>query len=88
MMDFIVSPYFFLPLVLLSYCGVDLIITKSLVRKNSAYPLLGSPLITFPRVLLNLGFAGKAAQVLENGYKKVILSSVFEFKSIAHISKV
>ena len=71
-MDSVLSLYWVLPLIIFSYFGVDLILTKSLIRRHCAYPLVGSPSAITPRVILNLIFAGKAAQVLENGYRKVI----------------
>ena len=71
-MPFVLSLYWILPITLLSYFAVDLIITKSLIRKYHVHPLVGSPSTLTPRAILNLIFARKAAHVLENGYRKVI----------------
>lgn len=70
-MDSLLSLYWVLPLILCFYYGIDLLITRNLVRNHCAYPLVGSPSGIVPRVILNLIFAGKAAQVLEEGYTKV-----------------
>lgn len=83
-MDLDVSIYWVLPLILFFYCGVDLITTKSLVRKHSAHPLVGSPSPLLPSVILNLIFAGKAAQVVEKGYRKVIVEPLLDLKLRSH----
>ena len=71
-MQFVLSFYWLVPIILLSYFSVDLIITKSLIRKHCAHSLVGSPSPLTPRVVLNLLFAGKAAHILSDGYRKVI----------------
>lgn len=65
------SLYWGLPIILFSFFALDLIITKILIRKHYEHPLVGSPSALTPRVVLNLIFAGKAADILENGYRKV-----------------
>ena len=64
-----------------------MIITKRLIRKHYAHPLVGSPSAITPRVILNLIFAGKAAQVLENGYRKVNAEPLPDITSMLIIVK-
>ena len=79
--------YWVLPLVFFSYFAVDLVVTKSQIRKYYAYPLVGSPSALTPRVVDNLIFAGKAAHILENGYRKVIAELQLDIRSILTSAK-
>ncbi|MCJ1357217.1 MAG: hypothetical protein MMC33_007213 [Icmadophila ericetorum] len=86
-MDSLLSLYWVLPLIFFSYCGLDLLIARSLVRKYCTYPLVSSPSAIAPRFILNLIFAGKAAQVLEEGYRKVT-RRISRFKPIYLLTSV
>lgn len=81
-MDFSASAYWILPLILLFYYGVDLLITRALIRKHSVHPLVGRSSVVIPRVILNFLFAGKASQLLEQGYTKVISERPIDAKFV------
>jgi hypothetical protein len=66
------SVYLILLLAFFAYCLVDAVSTQRLVSKQSHRPLVGTPVTLVPRFLPNLLFARKAAEILKDGYNKVI----------------
>lgn len=66
----LLSSYWVYPLILLAYYWLELIETRKAARKHTEYPLAGTWSSLTPRVVLNLIFAGNAARVLEEGYRK------------------
>lgn len=53
------------------YCLLDGIASWRIVRKQSQYPLVGSPVAIIPKFVLNLLYAGKATALAQQGYEKV-----------------
>lgn len=54
-----------------AYCLLDGISSWRIVRKQSQYPLVGSPVAIIPKFVLNLLYAGKATALAQQGYEKV-----------------
>jgi hypothetical protein len=65
------SPGFASLACVLAYFLLDALLTRSLIRKQRAIPLVGSPSAFVPRFVPNLLFAWKAANILAGGYCKV-----------------
>jgi len=59
--------------IFISYSMLELAITNMMARKGRQHPLVGGIKKPFlvPRFILNLMFAGKAANLIDQGYQKV-----------------
>ncbi len=66
--------YWVLPVIFVFYCGADALATRILVWQQPECPLVGSPPFPAPSFVLNLLFAGKAVQIVQQGYQKVSIA--------------